>query len=57
MQHCSGEAVPKLAAEGLGVGEGPVLELKIYGDYLVLRLLPTAIDVALRGEKCAFLED
>lgn len=57
MQHCSEEAVPKLAAKGLGVGEGPVLELKIYGDYLVLRLLPTAIDVALCDEEHAFLED
>ncbi len=43
--------IPKLVAERLGIDEGSVLELEVYGDYLVLRPLPTAIDVALRGKK------
>ncbi|MEM1568951.1 MAG: hypothetical protein QXI84_10760 [Thermofilaceae archaeon] len=33
------------------IDEGSVIELVAYGDYLVLKPLPTAIDVALRGKK------
>ncbi|RFA93822.1 AbrB/MazE/SpoVT family DNA-binding domain-containing protein [Pyrobaculum aerophilum] len=51
--------IPKLVAERLDIDEGSVLELVVYGDYLVLKPLPTAIDVALRGKKYVkiFLED
>ena len=45
--------IPKRIADELGIEEGSVLELRVSGDSIVLRLEPTALDLALRGKKYA----
>ena len=45
--------IPKRIAERLGIEEGSMLELSVVGDKLVLRPLPTALDLALHGRKYA----
>lgn len=45
--------IPKTVAEALGIDEGSRLVLEVRGDHIVLRPLPDAVTLSLRGEKVA----
>ena len=45
--------IPKNVAEELGIDEGSKLLLEVRDGYIVLKPLPDAITLSLRGEKIA----
>jgi len=45
--------IPKAVAEALGIDEGSKLKLEVKGDCIILRSIPDAIQLSLRGEKIA----
>ncbi len=45
--------VPKEVAEALGIDEGSRLKLEVRGDSIILKPVPNAIQLSIRGEKVA----
>ncbi len=45
--------IPKKVAEALGIDEGSRLRLEVRGDSIILKPVPDAIQLSIRGEKIA----
>ncbi|NYR15057.1 AbrB/MazE/SpoVT family DNA-binding domain-containing protein [Pyrobaculum arsenaticum] len=45
--------IPRSVAEALGIGEGSRLLLELEGGRIVLRPVPDAVELAIKGEKIA----
>lgn len=41
--------IPKSIAEALGIGEGSRLLLELEGDRIVLRPIPNAVELSIKG--------
>jgi len=45
--------IPKAIAEALGIDEGSRLKLEVKNNIIILKPIPDAIQLSLRGEKIA----